>query len=312
MNTDTLCILGLALMIDLVFGDPPTRFHLVGWMGKLISILQLLAPKSGRLAPFAYGTFVVLFGITAFTAPVYFLMTYLEDFSRIVYIVAAALLLKSVFSVNGLYRSASHIKNCLADNNLAEAKIQMSALVSRSTSEMDEPSIVASTVESVAENTSDSFVAPMFWFLIFGIPGAVAYRMVNTFDSMIGYHGNHEYVGKFAARLDDVLNFIPARVTGMIIVIAAFISRKNSVSSWRIMIRDHSKTESPNAGWPMSAAAGALGVELEKAGHYKLGDQINQLSVHTIDSMLKLMCIVAGIWSLLCLSIEGVKYALTA
>ncbi len=136
--------------------------------------------------------------------------------------------------------------------------------------------------------------------------------MVNTFYSMIGYHGKYEYLGKFAARLDDILNIIPARITGILIVIAASLTKRNGTQAWQIMLRDRAITESPNAGWPMSAAAGALGVQLEKAGEYKLGDMRNQISIHTIHAMLRIMCLVAGIWSLICLGIEGVKIALTS
>jgi len=307
---DNIYILLLAITIDLGLGDPPTRFHPVGWMGKLISFFETIAPKSGRAAPFSYGVFAVLLGTAIFTAPVYFLLEYLEGANRIAYIAVGALVLKSTFSVRGLHRSASQVRKQLESNNLKKARAQMPSLVSRNPEKLDESLIVAATVESVSENTSDSFVAPLFWFLIFGIPGAVAYRMVNTFDSTIGYRGTFEYRGKFAARTDDLLNLIPARLTGLVIVTAAFLSRKKGAQAWQIMIRDHSKTQSPNAGWPMSAAAGSLGVQLEKTGHYTLGNEHNPLSANTISAMLRIMWLVTGIWSLLCLGIEGVKHAL--
>ncbi|MFO8100765.1 MAG: cobalamin biosynthesis protein [Dehalococcoidia bacterium] len=309
---ETLLIIILALSLDLAFGDPPTRFHPVGWMGKLISAIESLAPHKGKVAPFLYGALAVLLGTAVFTAPVYFLLDYLEETSRAAYIIAGALILKSTFSVRGLYRSASKVKKQLEAGDLKAARQQMPALVSRDTEELDDKLVVAATTESVAESSSDSYVAPLFWFLIFGVPGAIAYRMVNTFDSMTGYHGKYEYLGKFAARLDDVLNLIPARITALIIVFAALIGRQNGRAAWQIMSRDHSKTQSPNAGWPMSAAAGALGVQLEKTGHYTLGEARKKLSPRTISSMLSIMCLVAAIWGLLCLGIEGVKFALAS
>jgi adenosylcobinamide-phosphate synthase len=112
----------------------------------------------------------------------------------------------------------------------------------------------------------------MFYFALFGVPGALFYRVVNTYDSMIGYHGRYEYLGKVAARLDDLLNIIPARLTGLLLVAASRLRRAAAGGAWRVMLRDHAVTESPNAGWPMSAMAGALGVRLEKVGHYRLGD----------------------------------------
>ena len=128
-------------------------------------------------------------------------------------------------------------------------------------------------MESVAESTCDSLVAPLFYFLLLGVPGAIGYRVVNTLDSMIGYHGKYEYLGKFAARLDDVLNFIPARLTALLLVLAAFVMKRNGRKAWQTALREHAKTESPNAGWPMAAMAGALDVRLEKVGHYQLGKE---------------------------------------
>jgi len=188
----------------------------------------------------------------------------------------------------------------------------MPALVSRDPGRLDEPMLVAATVESVAENTSDSFVAPLFWFLIFGVPGAVAYRMVNTCDAMIGYRGRYEYLGKFAARLDDVLNLIPARLTGLLMVAAAGVTGKNARGAWIIMLRDHRLTASPNAGWPMSATAGALGIRLEKTGYYQLGDPASSISVSAITDVIRLTLVVAAIWCLVCLGIEGVRFAFDA
>jgi adenosylcobinamide-phosphate synthase len=126
-------------------------------------------------------------------------------------------------------------------------------------------------VESVAENLSDSFVAPVVWYALLGVPGAIAYRFVNTCDAMLGYRGRYEYLGKAAARLDDVANWLPARLTALLVVAAAGLLGADARGAWRAMWQHHRRTASPNAGWPMSAAAGALGVRLEKLGHYALG-----------------------------------------
>jgi len=154
-------------------------------------------------------------------------------------------------------------------------------------------------------------VAPLFYFLLFGVPGAIAYRVVNTFDAMIGYHGKWEHLGKFAARLDDVANFIPARITALIIALAAWICKKNMQQAWHIMLRDHKKTHSPNAGWTMSAIAGALGVQLEKASHYKLGDNHYSLSLNTVDASLQMTMTVAAIWSLIAILAEVIYIVAT-
>jgi adenosylcobinamide-phosphate synthase len=167
--------------------------------------------------------------------------------------------------------------------------------------------VVSAAVESVAENTGDSLVAPLFYFLLLGVPGAIGYRVVNTLDAMIGYHGKYEYLGKFAARLDDVLNYIPARIAALWLVAAAFIMRKNGCQAWRTALREHGQTESPNAGWPMAAMAGALNTQLEKVGQYRLGENNTELVPEAIATSVRLFLVATVIWVLICL-IVGVSY----
>jgi adenosylcobinamide-phosphate synthase len=225
--------------------------------------------------------------------------------------VVGAFLLKSTFSVRGLRRAALKVKELLHGGKLGGARVEVKALVSRDTSRLDEPHLVSATVESVAENTSDSVIAPLFFFLLFGVPGAIGYRVVNTIDAMIGYHGEYEYLGKFAARLDDGLNFIPARLSGLLLVAAAALLGSGK-RAWQVMLRDHAKTESINAGWPMSAAAGALRTRLEKVGYYRLGDANNPLSPQLIPPALRLMETTVLLWGGFCLIVEVMKLVFTA
>jgi adenosylcobinamide-phosphate synthase len=127
---------------------------------------------------------------------------------------------------------------------------------------------------------------------------------------MIGYRGRWEYSGKFAARLDDVANLIPARLSALLILIATVFCRRDAGGAWRILARDHAKTESPNAGWPMSAMAGALGVRLEKAGHYRLGDGLRKPEPPAIDRAVKLAGATAGLWSVVLIAGEVVKFVI--
>ena len=240
-------------------------------------------------------------------APAYFVLLYLKGFSFVAYVIVGALLLKCTFSLKELHRAALRVKRLLMEDKLNEATFELRSLVSRDTNELPMPLIASATVESVAENTCDSFVAPLFYFIFLGVPGAIAYRVVNTLDSMLGYHGEYEYLGKFASRLDDVLNFVSARLTSLLLVLAAFLSRKDARSSWQVVRNDHANTESPNAGWTMAAVAGALNVQLEKAGHYKLGMANAPLTPHTIDAALVLMWIAALLWVVICF-IVGVSY----
>ena len=291
-------ILFIALAIDLAFGEPPNSWHPVAWLGKLIPSETKWAPRRGKVIQLVFGTVTVLLTLGAITVPVYFLILYLQELHWLIYVIIAGVLLKFTFSLRGLRQAVATVKGFLAQDKIAEARISLRSLVSRDTADLDKSQLVSATVESVAENSCDSFVAPLFYFLLFGVPGAIAYRVINTFDAMIGYRGEWEYLGKFAARLDDVANFIPARISALIIVLAAWICRKNLRQAWQIMLRDHKKTPSPNAGWTMSAIAGALGVQLEKAGHYKLGDNHYPLSLKTIDASRQMIMMVALIWSL--------------
>lgn len=304
-------ILILALMADIILGETPNAWHPVAWLGKVISLEIRLAPKQGKIKRLVYGIITTLLTLAAITAPVYFLLQYLKELNLLFYIVISAILLKFTFSLHGLRQAATVIKKLLFQDNLTGARFSLRALVSRDTVNLNRSQVVAATVESVAENSCDSFVAPLFYFLFFGVPGAIAYRIINTFDAMVGYHGDYEYLGKFAARLDDVANFIPARITAIIIVLSAWICRKNVSQAWRIMLRDHKKTESPNAGWTMSAIAGALEIQLEKTGYYKLGDNHRSLSVNTIDASIQIITISAFIWSLLSISIQVIYYAIS-
>ena len=299
-----LLILALALILDFAFGDPPDAFHPVAWMGRVISFLEKRGLSRPTSSHFAYGVMIAIAIVALFTVPAYLLLSYLESVSLGAYVIVGAILLKLTFSFRGLRRTALKIKNLLHDDKLDRARFELRALVGRDTSTLSKPHLVSATVESVAESTCDSFVAPLFYFLIFGVPGAVAYRAVNTLDSRIGYHGRYEYLGKFASRADDVLNYIPARVTALLLITAAFFSGRNGKRAWRVALSDHSKTASPNAGWPMATTAGALNIQLEKATHYKLGGANAGLVPKTIDKSLTLMRLAVVFWILICFAIK--------
>jgi adenosylcobinamide-phosphate synthase len=309
---ENLLILPLAMLIDLVIGEYPKRLHPVVWMGGVISLLLKIAPRKNNIAGFIYGIFMVLFTIALFGVPVYLMLDYLKTISVILYVLAAALLLKPAFSVKALDVAVRRVRDLLFKDRTEAARQEIGYLVSRDTSNLNRRQITSAAVEVTAESVTDSIVAPLFYWLFLGVPGAVAYRVVNTFDARIGYHGEYEYLGKFAASLDDVLNYIPARISGLLMIISSRFAGMNTARSWSVMLRDHAKTESPNAGWTMAAAAGALGVQLEKPGHYILGDDENPLSVTTISGGLKLMLFSASTWFTFCIIAAGVYYAVTA
>ena len=293
----------LALLLDLVGRELPNRLHPTVWIGKTVGWLEAAAPRSPAGGLVAGALLALL--IPAFWAGAAWLAAWgLKEVHTLAYIIGGALLLKSTFAVGMLHRVASSTRKLLLNGDLPALRDNMRSLVSRDVSAMTPGQAIAATVESVSENTTDSFIGPWLAFALFGLPGAFAYRAVNTLDSMIGYHGEYEYLGKVSARLDDVVNFIPARLTAVLLATGSLVlPGQGAGRAWRIMWRDHGRTASPNAGWTMSGMAGALGVELEKEGHYRLGDSTRPLEPQDITRAVQSMYLVAAVGSLVALGL---------
>ena len=189
-------------------------------------------------------------------------------------LVIQAIALKLMFAVRGLAKAALAVAGDLDRGDLKSARAAVGTdLVSRSTATLSAGNVASATIESVAENLTDSILAPLLFYAFFGLPGAAVYRAVNTADARIGYRsGVLDDFGKAAARLDDVLNLIPARLGALLLVVATALTRQNAVRAWTTMWREHGRTSSPNAGWTMAAMAGGLGVSLLKVDHYRVGD----------------------------------------
>ncbi len=268
-----------------MLGEPPAAWHPVVWYGKLIQLLEQAAPQR-PLAQFLYGIAMLILATPIALLPTlgaHVLAQRVQE--RLVRyprlgILSSALLegasLKPFFALRMLAEAGSTVRYALEQGDLLAARYALRSLVSRDCSQLTAELVAAAAIESLAENLSDSVVAPLFYYVLFGVPGAATYRLFNTFDAMIGYHGRYEYLGKVAARLDDLLNFVPSRLTALLIIVSAPIFGGNRRTAWRIWRRDARKTESPNAGHPMAAMAGALEVQLEKVNHYILGDAKTQ------------------------------------
>jgi adenosylcobinamide-phosphate synthase len=298
-----IAVLALAVLLDLAVGELPNRFHPTAWMGKTVSLAERLAPKNAR-GQLVFGVLMAMLVPGLWAAAAYLAVLGLQNLHDLAYMLVGAALLKTTFSVRMLHQAATRIRRLLARGDLIAARAGLRSLVSRDVSNLTSEQTTAATVESVSENTTDSFVGPWLAFALFGLPGAFAYRAINTLDSMIGYHGRYEYLGKASAKLDDFMNLIPARLTALLLVLSsALLPGQRARSAWRIMWRDHGRTESPNAGWTMSGMAGALGVELEKVGHYRLGDQTRTLEPQDINRAVQATGLVAGLGLLLALGI---------
>ena len=304
MELSGLYILCGALLLDALLGEAPNSFHPVAWLGKLISLELKFEPTAWPRRQFIYGTAMVILTCAAITVPLYLGLAYLLSLNPVIYVILSAYLLKNTFALRGLRQAVEEVKLRLLRGDPAGARLKARALVSRDTSDLTEEQLMSAAVESCAENLCDSFIAPLFYFAVLGLPGAIVYRIVNTFDAMIGYRGRWEYTGKFAACLDDVLNFIPSRLSALLIVAASGLCRADAPGSWRTLLAQHGRTNSPNAGWTMCAMAGSLGVELEKSGVYTLTGGSARLSIAAVTQSQAVMLTSAGMWGIIIAGVE--------
>lgn len=292
LNVVELATLAGAMVADRVIGEWPNAVHPVVWMGKMIALLERWAPSSGRRAELVAGAFIAALLPITFAGASAMILAVSRPYPVVSFLAGVALL-KSTFALRALAEAARGVERALAQGAIEDARHGLRSLCSRDPSALQPPELVAATVESVAENASDSFVAPLFYYALFGIPGAVFYRAVNTLDAMIGYHGRYEYLGKVPARLDDAMNYVPARLTAWLLLVAGWMRGRRTSAGWSIWRRDAHTTESPNAGRPMAVMAGLLGVQLEKVGHYRLGDPLEPLSVGKIREACGVVAIAA-------------------
>ena len=286
----------LALALDMTFRELPAAVHPVVWMGNLISWLERIGPSiERRAASFAWGTCIAVAVPTLSGALAWLAANGLRELGAVPYVVGGAVLLKSTFAVSGLARAAADVRDAVSDENVDEARHKLRSLVSRDASDLSASLVAAAAIESVAENTTDSYIGPWLAFAVLGIPGAFAYRAVNTLDSMLGYRGKYEYLGKASARLDDVVNLVPARLSSALMLTAGALSGLSVTRALSWMWRGRRMTESPNAGWTIGAMSGLLGVALEKPEHYRIGDGMGEPDASHIGASIRVAYIVAAL-----------------
>ena len=288
-------LLLLAVGLDLLLGDPPNRWHPVAWIGWLIGLGRARA-RSGPQDLVLYGTFLILVvaGLAAGAALTAHAL--LGELPGVAAALAEAWLLKCSLSLQSLTNAVELVRGHLVADDLDGARRQVAwHLVSRPTADLDRGAVGSAAVESLAENLTDGFVAPVGFFVAgtvlggsgAGVALAWAYRAVNTADAMIGYReAELEYLGRATARIDDALSYVPARLAAWALVGGAWLARESWAGAAAIRRRDAGRTASPNAGQTMAAMAGALGVTLEKAGHYRLGDGLPP-DVEAIDRAMR-------------------------
>lgn len=294
-------MLFLAVFVDLLFGEPPKTLHPTVWMGKVISFLKERIRSGNAVVEKVNGALMALFIIIFFSLPIYFILFIIRAYlGRVAYIVISALMLKPAFAIKSMKQYVMPIAEYIEVGDVERARSLLPFIVRRDPRKLNSQHIISAAVESIAEGTVDGVTSPFFYFALFGVPGAFAFRAINTLDSMVGYKDQkHINIGWFSAKLDSLANYVPARLTAFLMVLAAWLLHENWKSAWRILRRDRSKTESINAGWPMSAMAGALAVQLEKPGFYVLGEEKNSLSPKHVHRALHVMELTAFLFWLL-------------
>lgn len=271
---NTLLIAWAAFFIDSIFGDPRSKFHPVVLIGNLISLLEKFLLKHNHCAKKQFYCGIVLvvcsLGIVYLVSEVFLTVAALlwGQYSGL-FLVVNALFLSFTISPRSLAEAGIEIRNYLLTDDLQNARFKVGWIVGRDTQNLNVPDITRATVETVAENIVDGIISPFFYFLLGGLPFAILYRTVNTMDSMIGYK-NEKYLhfGCAAARLDDVLNFIPARITAILLIIVAWILQMNWKNAFQMMCRDAKKHPSPNGGFSEATVAGALNIRLGGLNYY--------------------------------------------
>ena len=274
--------------------------HPVRWIGRLVTLIEnMLYAESApavikRISGFALWVIV----IAAVLCATKVLIAITHAVGSTIGNLTLIWLAYSTLATRSLHKESSHVARALRLGDLALARARLSLIVSRDTAQLDGDAVLRALVETVSENISDAIVAPLFYLSLFGPVGALVYKAINTMDSMLGYKNErYRYFGSFAARADDVANWVPARISGWLLVGAAACMGRDWRAAANIMMRDASKMKSPNAGYPEAAAAGALGVQLGGTSCYfgvpvakpLLGDPINHITLETYGLMIRLM-----------------------
>lgn len=305
---DPLIIL-LALLLDLAVGDPRWLPHPVVMIGRLIQVLDQ-GLRRAWLDQRSAGILLLLITVVGAGGATWLLLQLSNTLHTLAGFVATILVSSTCLAARSLHVESARVATALAAGDLPAARHYLSWIVGRDTDGLEESEIWRALLETVAENSSDGVIAPLFWLTFGGPVAAMAYKAVSTLDSMVGYK-NERYLqmGWASARMDDLLNFIPARLTALLLIIAAPLSGCSASAAARITLRDRLKHPSPNSGHPEAAAAGALGVRLGGAASYgglsswkeQIGDPLLPLDENSYHAMIRLMYTATFLMAILCL-----------
>ena len=323
LNLFFFIVLGMlfSLAMDVIFGELPAKIHPVVIIGSLINFFKsMFISMKNRFSGFLL-TFFTALSVTVILFIVYFV----AKVNIIVLFVVFAVLLSSTYSVKMLLKTALDVKRDL-DESIEKARKSVSYLVSRNTEELTESFIVSAVIESLTENITDSYVAPIFYYAIFSVIILIKplnnqlfylllipmlYRMFNTLDAMLGYKTEELInIGFFPAKMDDILNYIPARISGIYVVISAYLLKLDYKNSFKIMKRDARNCPSPNSGFTMATTAGALNIQLIKKDTYILGDSNKNIDKEDITRAVNLSKLTIILFTLTILIILTLIYVI--
>lgn len=299
MIIESILIVAFALGLDFAVGDPKNKFHPTAWIGKLIAKLTPFAKNSEKIGGVILVLSVaIIVSVALISLEVTINLITIDYVSLIISIIVGAILLKTTIAIRGMEKHAIAVVESMEQNDIEKARDNLALIVKRNTKDLDKNHVLSGVLESISENTVDGITGPLFYYGLFGLPGAFVYRAINTIDSMIGYKNSiFKNVGWFGANCDKVLNYIPSRLTAFVMVPSAKIIGIDWKNSYQIMLRDGPKTESPNAGYPMAALAGALQTKFEKIDHYSLGDGNLEITKKHVKSAIALMKVTSILFS---------------
>ncbi|MHB8122250.1 MAG: adenosylcobinamide-phosphate synthase CbiB [Desulfuromonadaceae bacterium] len=303
-------IIFLALLLDLLIGDPVWLPHPVVAMGRLIHLLDRVLRRAWLHERVA-GVLLLVVVVISSSGTTWILLKALTAMLPLAGWAAAVLVSSTCLAARSLHKESARVATALLAGDLPAARRYLSYIVGRDTDQLEEAEIWRGVVETVAENTSDGIIAPLFWLTIGGPVGAIAYKAVSTLDSMVGYR-NRRYLqlGWASARMDDLLNYVPARISALLLIVSSPLAGLSASGAARITLRDRLKHPSPNSGHPEAAAAGALGVRLGGASSYNgasswkehIGDDLQPIDERAYRGMIMLMYISTLLMAALCMA----------
>lgn len=291
----------LAFILDCLLGDPEYPFHPIRLMGKFISLNISIYKKrnnSNKIFSFIFGSITSILTITLAFILTKLIIVFFAEFNVYIGFIVKVILCYTIIAPRALMDESIKVYNSINEKNLLESRKNLSYIVGRDTNNLNYEQIIKATVETISENLSDGVIAPILFVFIGGVPLGMAYKAVNTLDSMIGYRNeSYEYFGKFAAKLDDIVNFIPARLSALIMVLSTKCIGEDVKGAIEIYRRDRNNHKSPNSAHTESVCAGALGLSLGGGSYYHgklvlkptIGDDINKPDIRHIVQANKLM-----------------------